>query len=723
MLLACMTVVSQTQAALTNLFFLHHSTGLGLISEGNMRAAIAQYNATHGTAFAFWDHGYNWEGLTDPDGLATGMSYDIPGDNTDPDGLHFLWVSGEADAQHSRSLILGNHQLIAFKSCFPASNIPDAGTLAERKAYYLAMRDRFDQRPDKLFVVMSTPPLHRLATSPAAAACARQFANWLKSAEYLSGHTNIVCFDLFDYLANSQNVLRYEYEGSHSDTDSHPNTLANQTVGPILANFLMASALAYGGGSDPTPPPAPLNVAASDGTYTDRVRVSWSASAGATGYQVWRYVEDHPASATLLGISVEPGYDDSAVTLETTYYYWVIATNAAGASAFSASDTGWAAGLAAPQNVAASQGTYSNRVRITWSAVENASGYQVWKSIFPFPNMAHLLTDLTATVCHDEDVEVGTTYYYWIRAFNAAHTSGFSDMAHGHVRGPAHAWNDFDGDSRSDLAVFDSRSGAWYVRAATEGVIFWGDAWGWPGAWPVGGDYDGDGRSDFTVFDSNTGAWYVRASTGAILIYGYAWGWSGAWPMPGDYDGDGRNDLAVFDSNTGAWYIWTVAGRVLLWGDAWGWPGAWPVSGDFDGDGPADLAVFDSNTGAWYIRSVRGDLLLWSDAWGWPGAWPVSGDFDGDGASDLAVFDSWRGYWYARGRLGGLILWAEPWGWPGAWPVPGDYDGDRRSDLAVFDSNTGAWYIRSVQTGVLLWDHAWGWPGAWPVGAVRQGSP
>ena len=27
---------------------------------------------------------------------------------------------------------------------------------------------------------------------------ARAFANWLKSATYLSGHPNVVCFDLFD---------------------------------------------------------------------------------------------------------------------------------------------------------------------------------------------------------------------------------------------------------------------------------------------------------------------------------------------------------------------------------------------------------------------------------------------------------------------------------------------------------------------------------------------
>jgi hypothetical protein len=39
-----------------------------------------------------------------------------------------------------------------------------------------------------------------------------------------------------------------------------------------------------------TPPPnAPMGVSASDGTYTDKVRVTWNAAAGATGYELWRH--------------------------------------------------------------------------------------------------------------------------------------------------------------------------------------------------------------------------------------------------------------------------------------------------------------------------------------------------------------------------------------------------------------------------------------------------
>ena len=229
---------------LTNLFFLHHSVGAGIVKAGNVRSVIADYNAVHHTNFRFWDHDYNQIGLTAPNGKPAGTGYNIPGDNTNPDGLYKLWTTNNA----ARKKIMAKHQVIAFKSCFPASDISSAMLLQKYKIWYLAMRDFFDKHPEKLFVVMSTPPLTPSATNPAAAANARHFANWLKST-YIGGHNNIVCFDLFDQLAKADdggadaNMLRAEYRSPGSD--SHPNIFANQTVGPVFAQFLIDSASNY----------------------------------------------------------------------------------------------------------------------------------------------------------------------------------------------------------------------------------------------------------------------------------------------------------------------------------------------------------------------------------------------------------------------------------------------------------------------------------------------
>jgi hypothetical protein len=245
------TPAGDSPKGFANLFFLHHSVGDGLITQGRMRTRIAEYNASHSTSFAFWDHGYNGDGLRNPVGTATGTNYDIPDDNTDPENLFLLWTSSEARYATCRDRILNAHQVIAFKSCFPNSAIEDASVLQQYKDWYLAMRTIFDRRPDRLFIVMSTPPLHRRATNATQARHARSFASWLCGSEYLSGHANVACFDLFDRLAapdgsgSSANMLRYEYEASHSSDDSHPNEAANQVVGPVMADFFCQTAARY----------------------------------------------------------------------------------------------------------------------------------------------------------------------------------------------------------------------------------------------------------------------------------------------------------------------------------------------------------------------------------------------------------------------------------------------------------------------------------------------
>jgi len=88
-------------------------------------------------------------------------------------------------------------------------------------------------------------------------------------------------------------------------------------------------------------PPPPTGVAASYDFYIDRVRVTWHAAAGATGYEVWRGTGNDTSQATRLGTGISgTSYDDMAATAGTPYYYWVKTTNASGTSVFSASAMG-----------------------------------------------------------------------------------------------------------------------------------------------------------------------------------------------------------------------------------------------------------------------------------------------------------------------------------------------------------------------------------------------
>ncbi|MBN2081317.1 hypothetical protein JW859_03820 [bacterium] len=225
-----------------SVLFIHHSCGSNLISQGDIRNEIGKFNQEHGTRIGFWDHGYNKQGLRDAQGKEAGC-YDIPGDNTNPDGLHALWTSGDETCVRCREQILKDHEVIAFKSCYPANAINSDAKLEQYKKWYLEMRDFFGTQPQHKFVVVTSPPLHHLATTADDARRARAFANWL-SGEYLAGQANVFCFDLYNELAEADqpsdtaNMLLRDFEKDANESDSHPNNLANSLAGPKFARFL-----------------------------------------------------------------------------------------------------------------------------------------------------------------------------------------------------------------------------------------------------------------------------------------------------------------------------------------------------------------------------------------------------------------------------------------------------------------------------------------------------
>jgi len=91
---------------------------------------------------------------------------------------------------------------------------------------------------------------------------------------------------------------------------------------------------------DAPPPSAPTGVSASDGTFSYKVQVTWNAASGATFYQVFRHTINDSAGADQIGTSFSTTYDDTSADYGPTYYYWVKAVNAAGASGFSTPDSG-----------------------------------------------------------------------------------------------------------------------------------------------------------------------------------------------------------------------------------------------------------------------------------------------------------------------------------------------------------------------------------------------
>src|SRR6266699_453656 len=208
-----------------------------------------------------------------------------------------------------------------------------------------------------------------------------------------------------------------------------------------------------------------------------------------------------------------------------------------------------------------------------------------------------------------------------------------------------HTPDDFDGDHKLDIAIWQPSSGIWSIIPSSNPGSPFDQQWGLPGDIPVPGDYDGDGKTDFAVFRPSNGNWYVIPSSNPTAAFSQQWGIQGDIPVPGDYDGDGKTEFAVFRPSNGYWYI-IPSNPGSSFDQQWGIQGDIPVPGDYDGDGKTDFAVFRPSDGLWYVIPSSNPGSPFVQLWGIQGDIPVPGDYDGDGKTDFAFWRPSEGNWY-----------------------------------------------------------------------------
>jgi fibronectin type 3 domain-containing protein len=181
------------------------------------------------------------------------------------------------------------------------------------------------------------------------------------------------------------------------------------------------------------PPSIPTNVSASDGTYTDKIVVSWSSVSGATSYETFRATSVGGAKENV-ALTSATSYNDTSPQPDVTYYYWIIACNTGGCSEFSNYDPGYKRALppSSPTNVLASNGTFSDKVVVSWNSVSGATSYEIYRDTTTSGTKVKIGVS-TATSYEDRSAQPGTNYYYWIVACNSGGCSGFSDYAMGYV--------------------------------------------------------------------------------------------------------------------------------------------------------------------------------------------------------------------------------------------------------------------------------------------------
>jgi fibronectin type 3 domain-containing protein len=164
-------------------------------------------------------------------------------------------------------------------------------------------------------------------------------------------------------------------------------------------------------------PPLPPSRCVANAAYAV-VQLTWTASPGATSYNVKRAAADGGPYATIWTGSAG-SYTDTNVINGTPYYYVISALSAGGESANSpqATATPQAVAPAAPTGLAGTFGPM--QAQLSWNPSLGATSYNLKRATLSGgPYLT--ITNVTATSVTDTGLTNGTPYYYVVSALNPA---------------------------------------------------------------------------------------------------------------------------------------------------------------------------------------------------------------------------------------------------------------------------------------------------------------
>jgi fibronectin type 3 domain-containing protein len=174
-----------------------------------------------------------------------------------------------------------------------------------------------------------------------------------------------------------------------------------------------------------TPPPAPTGLTPKAGNSS--VTLSWTASAGATSYSVYRN-SDGTSTYAFINSTSQTTFTDSNVVNGTTYYYVVTASNGSCSSGNSLQVQVTPACVPPPTPTGVTLTAGNGQISLSWKASAGATLYRVSRGTTAAGPFTPIATPTGASYL-DSPLVNGTMYYYVVAASNGSCWSADSQVA------------------------------------------------------------------------------------------------------------------------------------------------------------------------------------------------------------------------------------------------------------------------------------------------------
>ncbi|MBI9051780.1 MAG: hypothetical protein JEZ00_20345 [Anaerolineaceae bacterium] len=243
------------------LIFIHHSCGENLLDDNG--GALGQRLAENNYFVSDTNYGWGPDNIGDRTDILDWPEWFLGSDSN----RYMDTVFNESGQNSSYSRLSadpgGENQIIMFKSCFPNSDMGGSAhdaprndgslTVASAKQIYIDLLSSFAQHPDKLFVVLTAPPMREISQPQNARAFNTWLVeDWLDEAQY--AYENVAVWDFYNVLSaknNHHRILNGEIQyitDQGGDTlyypdgdDDHPSRAGNMKAAeefvPMLNSF------------------------------------------------------------------------------------------------------------------------------------------------------------------------------------------------------------------------------------------------------------------------------------------------------------------------------------------------------------------------------------------------------------------------------------------------------------------------------------------------------